>query len=188
MMNEKLLKELYRYNPEEESYNVDIELNDYRDVYSEWDYSPFINRDLDEDLLEYLMECSLEISGKHRMIVNFFLPEFLYDKQREERSREGIRHYFSYRERKTKNGRWTLIRNSIILGLIGTFFLITSYFIEFYIQEMVALKLLSEGLMIGAWVAIWEIFSIVFFQVNEINTKLKHYKILKDLPIMYYYK
>lgn len=187
-MNDKLLRELYRYNPEDKSYNVDIELNEYRDVYSEWDYSPFINRDLDEDLLKYLMECSIEISRKRKMIVNFFLPEYLFDKQREERSKEGIKHYFSYKARKIKFSRWTLIRNSLIFGIVGSFFLATSYFMEYYMQDEVALKLMSEGLKIGAWVAIWEIFSIVFFEVNEINSKLKHYNTLKDLIIVYYYK
>ncbi len=67
-MKEKELKELYRYNEATLSYHVDITLDLYRDVYSEWDYSPFTNRDLDDDLLDYLMECSYEIGLSRRLV------------------------------------------------------------------------------------------------------------------------
>ncbi len=187
-MNDKLLKEIYRYKKDDKSYNVDIELDAYRDVYSEWDYSPFINRDLDEDLLDYLIECSLEISTKRKMIVNFFLPNYLFDKGREDRSKEGINHYFSYRIRKTRLHRWSLVRNSLIFGALGALFLVASYYIELSTKDEVILKLVSEGLIIGAWVAIWEIFSILFFQVNELNSKLKHFNRLKELSFRYHYK
>jgi multiple sugar transport system permease protein len=52
---------------------LDIQLENYRDAYSTWDYSPFINRDLDDNLMEYLLSCSYEIPRKKAIIIRFHL-------------------------------------------------------------------------------------------------------------------
>jgi hypothetical protein len=44
---------------------------------------------------------------------------------------------------------------------------------------------LQEGLYIGAWVALWEIFSIWFFKMSELRTEIKHFRRLETVEISY---
>ncbi|PKM96357.1 MAG: hypothetical protein CVU84_01170 [Firmicutes bacterium HGW-Firmicutes-1] len=187
-MKEKILKTIYRYDENKKIYHIDIQLNDYRDVYSDWDYSPFVNRDLDEDLLEYLMSCSYEIPKKREFIVDFFLLMHLYDVKRETRSIEGIHNYFGYKIRQTQSERYRLMRSTVLFFIIGTLLLISTVFSNKIILDPLFDRIISEGLFIGAWVAIWEIFSIWFFQVNALGHKIKHYQRLQKSKILYHYK
>lgn len=187
-MKEKELKSIYRYDKEKKAFNIDIHLNDYRDVYSDWDYAPFVNRDLDEDLLEYLMSCSYEISKKYNVLINFFLSKNICDLSREGRSIEGIHNYFLTKIRQTRSERYRLIRNTFLFFIIGTILLVSAELMDKIIQDEFFKRIISEGLFIGAWVAIWEIFSIWFFQVNNLGLKIRHYYRLHRSPITYYYK
>ena len=186
-MNEKMLKSIHRYDKKEKTYHIDVHLDNYRDVYSEWDYSPFVNRDMDEDLLEYLMSCSYEIPMKKNLDINFFLLKTLHDTSREKRSIEGIHNYFGYRIRQVKTQRFRQMRNTLTFFVIGVILLIFAVFSTSLIKNPILEQLLSEGLYIGAWVAMWEMFSIWFFHINGLNYKIKHYLRLKSSNIYYQY-
>ncbi|PKM51677.1 MAG: hypothetical protein CVV02_05245 [Firmicutes bacterium HGW-Firmicutes-7] len=187
-MKEKILKTIYRYDENNKIYHIDIQLDGYRDVYSNWDYSPFVNRDLDEDLLEYMMSCSYEIPKKREFVIDFFLLSSLYDVKREERSIEGIHNYFGYKIRQTQSERFRLMRSTVLFSTIGTLLLISAVFSNKVIQAPFFERIISEGLFIGAWVAIWEIFSIWFFKINALRCKIKQYKKLQKSKIYYHYK
>lgn len=187
-MKEKILKSIYRYDENRKIYHIDIQLDTYRDVYSEWDYSPLVNRDLDEDLLEYLMSCSYEIPRKREFVIDFFLPVHIYNVEREARSIEGIHNYFRYKIRQSQSERYRLIRSTILFFLVGTILLILAIFSHGVIKSPVFEQIISEGLFIGAWVALWEIFSIWFFKVNEVIHRIKHYQRLQNANIFYHYK
>lgn len=184
-MKDKLLKEIYRYDQSSKMYHVDIDLDEYRDVYSEWDYSPLVNRDLDDDLLEYLMGCSYELGLKRKMSVDFHIPKHLVNEKREERSIFGFRHYFSYRIRKTTSERFRYIKSTLTFLFLGIFLLVLAYIMEIQFEHNFFVRTLTDGLYIGAWVAIWEIFSIWFFQLSKLNSKVKHYKRLEKVKICY---
>ncbi len=182
------LKELYRYDKVEKAYNIDIHLDFYRDVYSEWDYSPLSNRDLDEDLLEYLMSCSYEIPLKNKLLINFYLPSDIKEESREKKSIVGINNYFSYRIRKTHVERFRMIKNTMVYLFVGIVLLLAAYMFQNIITNNFLLHILPEGLLIGAWVLIWEIFSIWFFQISKLGYDLKHYKRIKESTIIYKYR
>ncbi len=186
-MKERELKKLYRFSKQENSYYVDIQLDDYRDAYSNWDYSPFSNRDLDDDLFDYLISCSYEIPRQKNMIIQFHLLNQQCDINREQKTLEGIYNFFEYRIRKIKNDRIRLIRNTISFLIVGTVLLIVANFTGSNIANSFLNKLLSEGLVIGAWVMIWEVFSIWFFKVNSLSNRIRHLKRLKNTKIVFSY-
>lgn len=111
------LKKIYKYSDLDEAIIIDIQLQDYRDAYSDWDFSPFMNRDLDDNLTEYLLECSFEIPIKMKMIVNFHILNQEKNLSREEKSIIGMYNYFDYEIRKLKNYKIRVVKDII------TFFL-----------------------------------------------------------------
>lgn len=184
-MKEKFLKEIYRYDETDKSYHVVVDLDTYRDVYSEWDYSPIVNRDLDEDLLEYLMDCSNEIGLKNNMIIDFYIPKDVINTSREVKSIKGFYQYFFYRIRKIKLERFRKIKKMFLLLVIGLIFLSSANLINILSPDKFAATLIGEGLFIGAWVAMWEIFNTIFFHINELNHNIKHYLRLQSSTIKY---
>ena len=186
-MKEKMIKQLYSYSKINKMYYLDIQLEDYRDAYSSWDYSPFTNRDLDEDLLEYIMSCSYEIPKNKNITIRFYLLNQIKDEKRESRSIEGIYNYFDYKIRVAKNEQIRMIRKIIEFFIIGTMLLLAATFVKHSINNQVINELLSEGLFIGGWVMIWEMFSIWFFQINHLFQNISHYRRLKNTEILYIY-
>jgi len=187
-MKEKYLKELYKFDQESKSYHVVIDLDTYRDAYSEWDYSPLSNREMDDDLLEYLMDSSVEIGCKKRMMIDFYIPESLFDASRERKSIQGFRAYFRYRIRKIQSERLRLLRQTLVLFLLGIVFLSSAAMVNRLGINPFVGEIVSEGLFIGAWVAIWEIFSTVYFEVNNLSQRIKHFRRLEATDIHYYVK
>ncbi len=100
-MKMKDLKRLYKYNHEKKTFVIDVQLEDYRDAYSEWDFSPFNNRDLDDDLTEYLLECSYEIPAKMPLVINFHILNQEKNDSREKKSISGMYNYFEYENAQT---------------------------------------------------------------------------------------
>lgn len=184
-MKDTFLKTLYNYDETDDTYHIVIDLDTYREVYSSWDYSPLSYRDLDNELQQYLMDCSNEIGIKRKIAIDFYIPKEIVNEEREAKSIKGFRSYFFYRIRKLKSERIRKIKASSVLLIIGILLLSLANFLELYISNMYASKLITEGLFIGGWVAMWEIFSTFFFVVNGINHKLKHFKRLQNVPINY---
>ncbi len=184
---ENELKKLYNYSEKDDTFYLDIQLDDYRDAYSDWDYSPFVNRDLDEDLLEYIMSCSYEIPMKKTIVVQFHLLNQTFDLSREKKSIEGMYNYFKYNMRNLTNSRLRMIRNTLTFFIMGTALLFTASLVNVNADGKMLTKLLSEGLFIGGWVMIWEMFSIWFFQINSLSHKIKHFKRLTQTKIVYGY-
>lgn len=181
------LKELYQYNQKENICYIDVQLENYRDAYSDWDFSPFTNRDLDDDLNEYLLECSSEIPRKVDIVIIFHILNESKDHSREMRSIEGMHNYFRYKIRKLVNQRIRLLKRTVTFLFIGTILLLIGNIFSRITSSAIAYTLISEGFYIGAWVMIWEMFSIWFFNVRELTYIIKHYRRLSETPIQFRY-
>ncbi len=180
-------KKIYRYNADKKAYNIDISIDFYRDIYNEWDYSPIHNRELDGDLFEYLIDCSYEIPTKSKIIINFYLPKNMMNKERERKSVEGFRNYIGYSIRKQYTVRRHLIINTLFYSFSGFLLLIGAFLLKALFKEAFLQSIIPEGLSIGGWVLIWEIFSIIFFKFSGVNKDIKIYKRLADAEIIYHY-
>lgn len=186
-MKMKDLKRLYKYNHEKKTFVIDVQLEDYRDAYSEWDFSPFNNRDLDDDLTEYLLECSYEIPAKMPLVINFHILNQEKNDSREKKSISGMYNYFEYEMRKLKNHRMRMIRDTIAFFMVGSVLLVIGALLDSYLPHTLLTRVLTEGFSIGGWVMIWEMFSAWFFDIKKISYKIKHFMKLKESTIEYTY-
>ena len=181
-------KKLYRYNRETNSYSIDLSIDYYRDVYNDWDFSPFRNRDLDKDLLEYLEECSHEIPFRSNLTLNFYLPKDIHDPDKEARSVSGLRNYFRYSQSRMTRRRRRHMKSFVLYVSFGICFLVLAYLMQNVVSTVLLLNILPEGLFIGGWVLFWEAFSIAFFKIREVGRAIKIYERLADSTINYVYR
>jgi len=187
-MKRKELEKIYKYEQLSNSMIINIQLDNYRDAYNDWDFSPFINRDLDVDLIDYLIACSEEIPFKYNLIINFYILDIEQDKIREGKSIIGMNNYFKYQLRQLRNKQLKIIRDILTYLLIGLLLLLISYSINKNLSDSMFLTLLAEGFSIGGWVMFWEMFESWFFERNDIRRIYKQYSRLERAKIVYSYK
>ena len=175
------------YPQDKKNVYIDIDLDMYTDLYEEWDFSPQKKRDLDEDLYEYLIECSREIPLKRKVIIRMHLPAKIENGEKEKNAVSGIKRYFGYRYQKNGYLRKKSLRSLAGYGSFGLIFLTTGAFIQKLLSDSPFSSILYEGLIIGGWVLFWECFDIVFFKDAFHRETLKHLKRLIKAEIRFEY-
>lgn len=185
---EKLdLKKLYRYNKEKNAFIIDISIDYYRDLYNDWDFSPFKRRDLDTDLVSFIEECSEEIPLRYKVIINFFMPLEMRDLEKEKRSKAGLNNYFKYMLYKVKGEIVKYRIRASKYALTGSVLVMIAFTLQKFIEHLIYLSLLPEGFFIGGWVFMWEVFTILFFQNTDRKVKMREYKRLIEAEVNYNY-
>lgn len=159
---------------------IKIHTEKIEDLYEDYDKkSSFIKKDLKYKLEEYLFESVDEI-GDVPFILQFYFEEKV-TLNSSKRLQSSINEYFSYLQFLEKKSMKESLKNSIIFFIIG--FLLV--FISFNLSEhqSIAYKIISEGVMIGGWVALWEALAIVLVNWLPLNKNLKIYNKIANAKI-----
>lgn len=181
-------RKIYRFNEKNNTISIDIDLDYYRELYSEWDFAPQRNRDLDDDLLNYLVDCCEEIPLRYLLAIAINLPASVYDPAREGQASQSFHNFFTYRIRR-ENIRYHRYFSKIFKYLMmGTLLLISASLLENFITGLKHSELLVEGLIIGAWVSIWEVFSVLFFKLSDHRKKISILRRLLTAEKVYRYR
>jgi hypothetical protein len=144
------------YRCEGDTYLIEIRLRELRQLFNTLDPAPFHEKDLDPAAEEYLVGAVREI-GPHPSRVLLHLPPGTTDHQACEVV-AAIRLYFINRSRHAREQlRQLFVRGGISL-LIGLAFLATCLAArELLVASLTPLDaILSEGLLILGWVAMWK--------------------------------
>ena len=73
------------------------------------------------------------------------------------------------------------LKNSIIFFIIGFFLVALSFMLSE--EENLAIKIVSESIMIGGWLALWEALAIVLVNWLPLNKNLKIYKKISNSKV-----
>ncbi|MBN2440947.1 MAG: hypothetical protein JXJ04_06365 [Spirochaetales bacterium] len=175
----------YRCSKEQNKIYIDIRLDFYREIYNVWDFSPLINRDLDDDLFEYLENCAGEIPKKYSLSIVFHVPAHIKDPEKEKKSITGFKNYFNYQMRKINQEQRNIMGRSGIYGFFGVILIFIGYFLKTIAVSVPFLNVLIEGFFIGGWVLFWELFSTVFFKQSDVRRRKYIINRLKNTEIIY---
>jgi hypothetical protein len=184
-------KDLYRYSKELNTCFIDIEIDFYRELYNEWDFSPITNRDLDEELFEFLEASVEDISPKYNICIVFNIPENLKDTEKEEKSKQGFLNYFNYEIRKQNNKIRKAANHAITCGIYGMLFLFAGSSVTNFLENhdyYSNFSFLAEGLIIGGWVFGWTLVEIVFLKSEELFAQRNILERLKTAKIEFNYR
>ena len=179
---------VYRYDSLSGTIFIDLQLDFYRELYNEWDFSPLINRDLDEDLLKYLETCCEEIPAHYRLVICFSIPKAVYDIEKERRASEGIRNFFRYLLRYHRRRHTRMNGRMLFVLFLGVSMISITSLVNYIGGDEFIRGLAYEGLMVGGWVAFWEFFSMLFFRFSEHREKIRVYQRLLEAEIEYTYR
>ncbi len=140
---------------------LDVAAKRVEDLYNDFDKSaPYIRRDLDQDLADYLIECAREL-GRAPFIIRFTLAN-PPDESKSSRIRHSLNTYFLYLAETEIQKILQMFRRSVILFAIGLCILFVAVSLNRLLgpERSVTANVFAEGLTIAAWVSLWEAIAI----------------------------
>lgn len=175
----KYLENLYNFDKKSNSYEINLSLRNYEEVYNPFDYSQYKRRDMDEDFLDYVYEESLGIPLKYNIKLNMHLKKEVYDENKTKNLKNGIKNNFAWRLTINLRKLNELYQKCILLLFAGVFFLgFTFFFAGLVKSDNSAWNLFIESLSILGWVFLWDLVEILVFDLTKL---IKKRKLLKRL-------
>jgi hypothetical protein len=185
MKPSKLFSENYKIDESTNLYMIEVGLDRYGDIFSDWDPAPFKRRDIDPDLKIYLEGSSDEIPFRYPIELCFILPNGSHNELLEEETKQGLKNSFNFKryllgkELKQVNSRILrfIVIGFALLSVAGIFSRRT--------EELLVLSTLLEGIFIAGWVFLWEAVSLFFFTNRELYHRYQTYKRLQSAPVFF---
>lgn len=181
-MTQKIRK---RYKQEEDKYVIELRLKSARQLFDERDPAPFREKDLDEDLVEYIVTSAQEITTDKVGKIKIHVEENC-DAPTQEMVVHSVHDFFQYEaELMTKKIGYTL-RVGVKSLFIGLLFLAAAVFTSFIFRsdESSYFRLfIREGLVLLGWVSMWRPINIFLYEwwpladLRQLYEKLSKVKI-----------
>jgi len=175
------------YSCEDGHYLVELRLNEIRRLFNSLDPAPFIEKDLDSDAENYMVDTVQDFPLATPLKLVIYLPEDQCHSESAASIPGAIRNYFSYRAHQADMKlRFILLQGRTAL-MIGLLFLITCLFVREMIISTVTAGLIrdiaEEGLLICGWVAMWQPIQIYLYDWWPIRRMRHTYEKIKAMPI-----
>jgi hypothetical protein len=163
---------------------IDVNANRLEDLYSNFDKSaPYIRRDLDPSLVDYLIGCARELDGES-FVIRFTLSQ-PPNESRLLRIQRSVREYFLYLTETEKQEVLEMFRRAAILFSIGLAILFTSVSVNRWLGEerSVVANVFAEGLTVAAWVSLWEALAVFLIEWFPHRKNIILYRRLAAAPL-----
>ena len=182
----RLVNKLQSYYREEEgTYLIEIKLNQLQQVFNSLDPSPFLDRDLDDNAENYIINSVDEFPLNTPLKLVFYLPSNEQNTARHLLP-SALHNYFDYRQQGEQRKLRTIWRQGRISLLIGLSFL----FVCLSLSELIGrfgsdtfIHFLEEGLLISGWVALWRPLEIFLYEWWPVSHQQKIFAKLAYIPI-----
>ncbi len=176
MAKKENILERYRRNGDGR-FVIDIAAGRLEDLYDDFDrQAPYIVKELDADLVEYLTESAREL-GKHPFQIRFSIAGAA-DEAVRDRTRASVRNYFLYlRDTQAREVRRTL-RTSVSFFVIGLAIMFVSVWVNQDLTQDASVleEVLASGLTVAAWVAMWEAVANILINWRPYRNDMKLYQ------------
>jgi hypothetical protein len=174
-----------RYRKEGKTYCIDLTFQDYSQLYDNRDPAPFIERDLDQELVRYLLMCMREIPEKEPKKIVLKGPTLPQGSKAKEEFVEALHRYFSHEIRALDNEVRELLIQGRTSFFFGISFLVICLFLAMKVIKGTSLipEIFREGLVIMGWVALWKPINLLLYEWWPHLSKRKTLKYLSTIKV-----
>ncbi|MDQ1244988.1 MAG: hypothetical protein QG565_1329 [Campylobacterota bacterium] len=165
---------------------VDISAKRAEDLYSNFDKkSHFLKKDLNQDLVEYMIDSVIEIE-QEKFVIQF---NFEADVESEVTSRvsNSVNKFFTYLQEHEHRKMKEMLRKSLILFTVGALIATMSVFMNQsqLMQSSIAFAVIAEGLTVAAWVSLWESIATFLIRWTPYKKKISLYERIANAKIIF---
>lgn len=186
MRKKRYFQKLYKFDEESNSYLIDVALDNYDDVYDDWDASPFKRRDIEDEFNDFVVNSSEDIPFNFNILIVLYLPISKKDEQKEATLISAYRNHYAYALERMNKVKSNLYKKTSSYLFLSIFLLTIAYFFFRGDGNLVS-SVLHEGIFIGGWVFLWEFFTSIFIIRREMQDEYKLYKRLYSSEIKFVY-
>jgi hypothetical protein len=163
-----------------------VRVQEFTQLFNSLDPSPFLERDLDDDLVDYITSWAREIPPDRPLRLQVQLRQQPQHKDDAQLLRTAIHNQFANSAQLKRNEFRQLMRRgrlslAIGLGVLGTA-AIASELVELAGDEPL-LQFLRDGLIIGGWVAMWRPLEILLYDWWPVRAEQKLHERLRDAEL-----
>lgn len=167
---------------------IDVSVEKIEYLYNYFDRkAPYLKKDLDQELVDYLIDCVNEI-GDIDFIIRISLAS-LPDVKRMERVRKSICNFFMYLGNIERRKMRKMFRTTSILFAAGLVILAVSIVVNKHIglSTGVVGSVFAEGLTIASWVSLWEALATFLIQWPPHRSDIRLYKRIAQATVVFHH-
>lgn len=183
----KIINSLYDFDKASNAFIIKLSIKRYLNIFNNYDPYPIRKRDIDQNVINYLEDCSDDISFKSNIILEIKILEEKKDIDLEERTKKGLVNNFLYMYEYYKNENRKIINNSIFY--IFTFLVLASFTFWFDSSDLninrVFIRTVLEGISIGSWVFLWEAIAGLLIKNKSSRKLIKTYNRFMNCKIVF---
>lgn len=165
---------------------IDVSVGRIEELFENFDSAAsYVKKDLDQDLVDYLIESVREIGG-YDFVIRINLPVHVLEKHRK-RVRKSIKSYFRYLEVLEQRKLKKMLRRSFLLFLLGMLLLAVSMALKSnnaYLSGVLR-ELMTEGLTVAAWVSLWTAFAGLIFDLAGILGNIRIFRRIASREVIF---
>lgn len=174
------------YRRESGHYLVELDLRDVRQLFNSLDPAPFLEKDLDNAAEEYIVDAVRELGLRRHAKLMIHVPASGLAGENAHSIAEAIHHYFIYRARHAGDDLRQMLGRGLISLLIGLAFLFVCLWSRQLlgdVPQQSSKQILSEGLLIMGWVAMWRPIEIFLYEWWPILRRRSVFRYIAVMPI-----
>ena len=164
--------------------NVGLFIDDYDDIFSDFDSRPYSQKLLSEDLLNEMDRVTKDKKDEN-IELKFFVPKEKRNISTESIIKNRIKVYFKKHFILSKRAKRKVIMEGFLFSFFGVFFMILATFFitrESQSSIIIFLAVLFEP---AGWFLFWEGLNLMIFESQEKSSKLEFYKKLSKSKIIF---
>ncbi|MBK8207582.1 MAG: hypothetical protein IPK87_12465 [Planctomycetes bacterium] len=175
--------------PDEEAKSgvIRLRVKDIGQLFNSLDPDPFIERDLDDDAVSYIVSWAREIPHHLPMRLSVTISEPKHPGDHEAILRAAVQNYFGQAAELARNEFRELMRrgrSSLLIGLLVlASAMVAAHFVGQALDDRTWGALISEGIMIGGWVAMWRPLEILLYDWWPLRRKRLDLERLRDMEV-----
>lgn len=165
---------------------IDVSTQKVEDLYSRFDKkSHFLKKDLNQDLVDYIIDCVNEI-GEEKFIICFNFESEAEDESAL-RAQNSVNRFFLYLQEHERTKMKMMFKKSVTLLSVGALIAAISAFMHQseLMDKSIAYAVMAEGLTVAAWVSLWEALAIFLIKWVPYKKKISLYKRISDAKIRF---
>lgn len=182
----KMLENLYERNPANGNFIIEVFLNNYDEIFNEWDSSPIKRKDINPELLNFLEDSIDDIPVGENIDLCFYLAKENRNEAKEKTIIGWFKTFYNFYIELEKSKMKVKVRFATILIIVSLLVFTLSYF-RGRNNENIFNYLFGEVIVVGGWVFLWEAISVLIFDIGKNRKLIMNYKRFLKSEILFRY-
>ena len=169
----------------EDHSEIRFSIQDYDDIFSDFDPRPVSQRGLSEDFLSEAKKASI-VKGRDKVDFIFLVPRSKRDLKKESRIRDRLNKYFKRHLELLGVEKSKLVRQGVFFTVFGTILMLiaTFLFFKFQSRNLIA-SFFTVFLEPASWFLFWEGLGMLVFEVKKVNPNIHFHKKMAKANIQF---